>query len=74
MRNIKAVFLKQVKDIFKNKTILVQFVMFPMLVIIMENVVVIEGMPEHFFVRMFSFMYIGMAPLISMAAILAEEK
>ena len=41
MRNIKAVFLKQVKDIFKNKTILVQFVMFPMLVIIMENVVVI---------------------------------
>ena len=74
MRNIKAVFLKQVKDIIKNKTILIQFVMFPMLVIIMENVVAMEGMPEHFFVRLFSFMYIGMAPLVSMAAILAEEK
>ena len=74
MRNIKAVFLKQVKDVIKNKTILIQFVMFPMLAVIMENMVVIEGMPAHFFVRMFSFMYIGMAPLVSMAAILAEEK
>lgn len=74
MRNSKAVFCKQVKDIVKNKTILIQFVMFPMLVIVMENLVAIEGMPEHFFVRMFSFMYIGMAPLISMSAILAEEK
>ncbi|MBD5457835.1 MAG: ABC transporter permease [Lachnospiraceae bacterium] len=74
MRNSKAVFLKQAKDIVKNKTILIQFVMFPMLVIIMENLVVMEDMPEHFFVRLFSSMYIGMAPLVSMAAILAEEK
>lgn len=74
MRNSKAVFLKQAKDIVKNKTILIQFIMFPMLVIIMENLVVMEDMPAHFFVRLFSFMYIGMAPLVSMAAILAEEK
>lgn len=74
MRNSKAVFLKQAKDIVKNKTILIQFVMFPMLVIIMENLVVMEDMPEHFFVRLFSSMYIGMAPLVSMAAILAKEK
>ena len=74
MRNSKAVFLKQAKDIVKNKTILIQFVMFPVLVIIMENLVVMEDMPEHFFVRLFSSMYIGMAPLVSMAAILAEEK
>lgn len=74
MRNSKAVFLKQAKDIVKNKTILIQFVMFPMLVIIMENLVVMEDMPEHFFVRLFSSMYVGMAPLVSMAAILAEEK
>lgn len=74
MRNSKAVFLKQAKDIGKNKTILIQFVMFPVLVVIMEKLVVMDGMPEHFFVRLFSSMYIGMAPLVSMAAILAEEK
>jgi len=74
MRNSKAVFLKQAKDIVKNKTILIQFIMFPMLVIIMEELVVMDDMPEHFFVRLFATMYIGMAPLVSMAAILAEEK
>ena len=74
MRNSKAVFLKQAKDIVKNKTILIQFVMFPILVIIMEKLVVMDDMPDHFFVRLFSSMYIGMAPLVSMAAILAEEK
>jgi len=74
MKKIKAVFLKQAKDTMKNKTILIQFVMFPMLAVVMEKFVSIEGMEEHFFVRMFSAMYIGMAPLISMSAVLSEEK
>lgn len=74
MRNTGAVFLKQAKDTLRNKTILIQFVMFPMLAVVMENFMTIEGMPEHFFVKMFSAMYVGMAPLVSMSAVLAEEK
>lgn len=74
MRNIKAVFWKQIKDTFKNKTILIQFVMFPIMVCIMENIVVLEDMPEHFFVKLFAAMYIGMAPLTVMASIISEEK
>lgn len=74
MKNIKAIFWKQVKDTLKNKAILIQFVMFPVMALFMENFVVIEGMPEHFFVNMFAFMYVGMAPICSMSAILAEEK
>lgn len=74
MRNTGAVFFKQAKDTMKNKTILIQFIMFPLLAVVMENFMVVEGMPEHFFVRMFSAMYIGMAPLVSMSAVLAEEK
>ena len=74
MRNTRAVFLKQAKDTLRNKTILIQFVMFPMLAVVMENFMTIEGMPEHFFVKMFSAMYVGMAPLVSMSAVLAEEK
>lgn len=72
--HIAAIFWKQVKDTFKNKTILIQFVMFPVLTLIMENAVKIEGMPEHFFVNLFAVMYVGMAPLTSMAAIISEEK
>jgi len=74
MQNILAIFRKQLKDTLKNKTVLIQFVMFPLFTIIMNNAIKIEGMPENFFVNLFSAMYIGMAPLTSMAAIIAEEK
>ena len=74
MRNICTVFLKQVSDTLKNKTILIQFLLFPVLVIVMENAVKIDDMPEHFFAKMFAVMYIGMAPLTCMSSIIAEEK
>lgn len=74
MRHILAILWKQVKDTFKNKTILIQFVMFPVITVIMENAIKIENMPEHFFANLFAIMYIGMAPLTSMSAIISEEK
>lgn len=74
MNNIIAIVKKQLKDTFKNKTILIQFVMFPVITIIMNNTVKIDGMPENFFVTLFATMYIGMAPLTSMAAVISEEK
>ncbi len=72
--NIAAIFQKQIKDTFKNKEIFIQFIMFPILTIIMEHAVKIDGMPPHFFVNLFAVMYIGMAPLTCMAAVISEEK
>ena len=74
INHIWAILWKQFKDTIKNKTILIQFLMFPCMTIIMENAISIEGMPEHFFVNLFSSMYIGMAPLTSVASIISEEK
>lgn len=74
MKNIKAVFMKQILDTVKNKTVFIQFLMFPVLAIIMENAVKIEDMPEHFFAKLFAVMFIGMAPLSCMSAIISEEK
>lgn len=74
MKNIVAIFLKQLKDTLKNKTILIQFLMFPVMVVIMENAIKIENMPEHFFVKLFAVMFVGMAPLTCMSAIISEEK
>ncbi len=71
---IMAIIEKQLKDTLKNKTVLIQFLMFPLLAVIMNSTVKPEGMPENFFIRLFSAMYVGMAPLTSMAAILSEEK
>ena len=54
MKNIKAVFMKQILDTIKNKTVFIQFLMFPIIAVIMENAVKIEDMPEHFFAKLFA--------------------
>lgn len=75
MRNhMKAILWKALKDMVKNKAVLIQFLMFPCMTVIMEYSVKIEGMPAHFFANMFASMYMGMAPLTCMASIVAEEK
>jgi hypothetical protein len=73
-RRTFAILKKQIKDTLKNKTILLQFVMFPLLTVIMANNIELTSMPENFFVILFGTMYIGMAPLISMSSIISEEK
>lgn len=74
MRNICVIFLKQLKETPKNKVILIQFLMFPIMSVIMENAIKIENMPEHFFVKLFSVMFVGMAPLTCVSSIISEEK
>ena len=74
MHNIGVIIKKQIKDTLKNKTVLIQFVMFPVLTLIFENAINIPDMPELFFTKLFSVMYMGMAPLTAVASIIAEEK
>ena len=74
MNNAIAIFKKQLKDTVRNKTVLVQFVMFPIMTLIMNNTIKMPEMPENFFVNLFAAMYIGMAPLTSIASIISEEK
>ena len=74
MRNSLIIIKKQLKDTLKNKTVLIQFILFPIMTLIMENAIKIDGMPELFFTKLFSIMYIGMAPLTSVASIISEEK
>ena len=74
MHNIGVIIKKQLKDTLKNKTVLIQFVMFPVLTLIFENAINIPDMPELFFTKLFSVMYMGMAPLVAVASIIAEEK
>ncbi len=76
MNNILTIFLKQCKDTLKNKAVLIQFLMFPAMALLMENAIPTDAMPmpEHFIAKLFAVMYIGMAPLVSTASIIAEEK
>lgn len=74
MKNSLIIIKKQLKDTLKNKTVLIQFILFPLMTLIMENAIRLDGMPPLFFTKLFSVMYIGMAPLTATAAIIAEEK
>ena len=74
MKNSIIIIKKELKDTLKNKTVLIQFVLFPIMTLVMENLIKMEGMPELFFTKLFSIMYIGMAPLTSTASIISEEK
>ena len=74
MRNVGVIFQKQLKDTLKNKTVLIQFIMFPLMTLIMEHAISLPDMPELFFTKLFSVMYMGMAPMTSAAAIISEEK
>lgn len=74
LRKIKAILWKQLKDTLKNKAVLIQFIMYPILAVIMEMSTNIEGLQENYFVMLFATMYIGMAPLTAMASVIAEEK
>ena len=73
MKNIITIIKKQIKDTVKNKPVLIQFLMFPVMTLIFENAIDVD-MPELFFVKMFSSMYVGMAPLVAAASIISEEK
>lgn len=74
MRNVGVIFKKQLKDTLKNKTVLIQFIMFPLMTLLMEHAISLPDMPELFFTKLFSVMYMGMAPMTSAAAIISEEK
>ena len=48
INHIRAILWKQLKDSFKNKTVLIQFLLFPIMTVIMENAINIPDMPERF--------------------------
>ena len=74
MNNILIMIRKQMKDTFKNKAVLIQLILLPVVSFILERVIRPEGVPELVYTKMFAAMYMAMAPLTAMSAIIAEEK
>lgn len=73
---IFAVLKKQLKDTFKNKTVLIQFIIFPLIAFILTETITTgdAGLKHTYFVTLFATMYTGMVPMINMASIITEEK
>lgn len=76
MNRTCAVIKKQVKDTLKNKAVLLQFILFPVIALLFTEFVakVSDELPDAYFVNVFATMYIGMVPLLNMASIISEER
>ena len=75
MRSIKAIFIKQAKDMLKNPTVLVMFIIFPAVAWVMTLLVAKsnEAIPNNLFVMMMSGIFAGMALISAASAIIAED-
>lgn len=74
MRRMWAVLKKQFKDTRKNKAVLLQFILFPLMAVIFTYTVHDDSIPPTYFATMFATMFVGMAPLVSTSAVISEEK
>ena len=76
MRSIKAIFSKQLRDIFKNRMVLIQFVIFPLMAFVFTEMVAKpdNNIPDGMFVTMFAGIFAGMTILSTTANIIAEDR
>lgn len=74
MYHVQAIIRKQLKDTLRNKPTLVQFVMFPAIAAILTLSAGEFQLPPRYFVNLFSVMYVCMAPILILSAIISEEK
>ena len=75
MRSAKAIFLKQAKDMFKNPMVLVMFIIFPVVALIMTQLIakVNDDISNNMFVTMMSAIFAGMGLVTAASAVISED-
>ena len=76
MRSARSIFIKQAKDSLKNKAVLIQFILFPIMAFILTELVAkpTEDISNSIYVTMFAAMFAGMTPLTMTAGAIAEDR
>jgi len=74
MNAIKAIFIKQLNDVFKNPTVTMMFIMFPLMAFMMVQFMG-TGNPEEAFliIANIAIMSIGSMPMVAIASYIAED-
>ena len=76
MRSVQAIFTKQAKDMTKNFSVLIMFVIFPLVAFGMTHFVAQsnDDIPDTMFVTMMASIFVGMALIQSASTIIAEDR
>jgi len=76
MRSTKAIFVKQAKDMFKNPMVLVMFIIFPLVALLMTELVAKpsdDNIPINMFVTMMAAIFAGMGLVTAASSVIAED-
>ncbi|MCL2632007.1 MAG: ABC transporter permease [Coriobacteriia bacterium] len=76
MRSAKAIFIRQATDLFKNRLVMVQYIIFPVVAFIFTEMVAKadESIPDYMFVSMFAAIFAGMTLVATTAGVIAEDR
>ncbi|MCL2216799.1 MAG: ABC transporter permease [Defluviitaleaceae bacterium] len=76
MRSVKAIFIKQTKDMTKNFSVLIMFIIFPVVAFVMTEFVARgnDDIPDTMFTTMMASIFVGMALIQSACAVIAEDR
>ena len=76
MRSIKAIFIKQTKDMIKNFSVLIMFILFPLVAFTMTALVAdrVNDMPSTMFTTMMASIFVGMSLIMSSSAVISEDR
>ena len=76
MRSISAIFMKQMRDMVKNRAVLIEIIVFPVLAFILTELVAKpdETIPNSMFIIMFASIFTGMILLMRSAGTIAEDR
>ena len=75
MSSIKAIFIKQAKDMLKNPAVFVMFIIFPLVSLIMTQLVAKsnDDISNNMFVTMMAAIFAGMGLVTATSAVIAED-
>ena len=76
MRSAKAIFIKQVLDLFKNYMVLIQYIIFPVVAFVFTELVAKadDTIPDSMFVTMFAAIFSGMTLISTTVSVIAEDR
>ena len=76
MRSIRAIFSKQLRDVIKNRMVLIQFIVFPLVAFVFTEIVAKPNpdISDSMFVTMFAGIFSGMSVLSTVANFIAEDR
>ncbi|MDO5575001.1 MAG: ABC transporter permease [bacterium] len=71
---IRALWINQLKDIVRNREVLILFFVYPLVAIVMDSAIPEQYAQGNMFIAMFGTMHIVFTPIVAATALIAEER